>query len=465
MKKSELAHFIQRYISYRNIGKDMYFDADEIDEALEELETIEDYTYYDEILDLGLRLHPESIVLKTRKCHSLFLKEKYNETLALLDAIGNTGDPDLLLLRLQSYCMLQQFDQVHALIDRLAAEKNEELEYLIEDLVEALSDFGMYKEAHDFIKWGLRMFPQNNYLKEELCHVLELEGDIDKAIEKCNELIDRDPYSFESWYNLGHLYSVQHEHEKAVEAFDFALTCETDDKKDLQEEIKELKAQNLSQIGKYNEAIELYQEILKDNSEKEIHIIPFIAECHIHLADYAKAYHLLHNLLIKHGKFEQAETYLYYFHCCTATGKSGEEQRVLFQDPRLFPHDSEFPPFLVMRKPLIEDMRDPIEHLYKKAFILQMEGDLTNALICYKKVWNTHPDIPFINLYMALIYLEMGDLLHFNEYVSKLQVQDFYIFTMDFNISAEKSFPLVKDGSIVARDLVKEFLKNKDNNN
>ena len=50
-------------------------------------------------------------------------------------------------------------------------------------------------------------------------------------------MIDKNPYSNDYWFTLGRLYSISGDYEKAIEAFDFALTCD-----DSNEELKILKA-------------------------------------------------------------------------------------------------------------------------------------------------------------------------------------------------------------------------------
>ena len=113
----------------------------------------------------------------------------------------------------------------------------------------------MNNEARDFINRGIDLFPQNLVLKDELCYNREIEGDIDGAISICNELIDKNPYSHEYWFTLGRLYSIKLEFEKAIEAFDFALTCDDSDP-----ELKILKAYCLYMNENYEKALEVYQD-------------------------------------------------------------------------------------------------------------------------------------------------------------------------------------------------------------
>lgn len=58
MKKDDISRLLQRYLSAREMGKEPYFDADEVDELLGSFEESDNYDYFDEVLALGLKLHP-----------------------------------------------------------------------------------------------------------------------------------------------------------------------------------------------------------------------------------------------------------------------------------------------------------------------------------------------------------------------------------------------------------------------
>ena len=83
MKKKDISRLLQRYLTGHQEGKDAYFDADEIDELLDSFEESDDYTYYDEVLALGLRLHPGNPDLQIRQCKSYVYNEDYDSALAL----------------------------------------------------------------------------------------------------------------------------------------------------------------------------------------------------------------------------------------------------------------------------------------------------------------------------------------------------------------------------------------------
>ena len=298
MKKKDISRLLQRYLTGHQEGKDAYFDADEIDELLDSFEESDDYTYYDEVLALGLRLHPGNPDLQIRQCKSYVYNEDYDSALALIESIAETDNQDLDMLRLECYVMQDSYDKVIGHVEKLIANKCEYLETLFEYIAPILGDVEMTKEAHDFINRGLMLFPDNLILKDELCYNLEIEGDIKRAIEVCNELIDKNPYSNDYWFTLGRLYSISGDYEKAIEAFDFALTCD-----DSNEELKILKAYCLYMNENYEKAIEVYNDIATTD-DIHIRITPLLAECYIKLENYEKAYVLLKELLRQNRQYQ-----------------------------------------------------------------------------------------------------------------------------------------------------------------
>lgn len=68
MRKDDISRLLARYLSMQEEGKDVYFDADEIEDLLDSFEDSDDYTLYDGVLALGIKLHPDHPGLKIKQC-------------------------------------------------------------------------------------------------------------------------------------------------------------------------------------------------------------------------------------------------------------------------------------------------------------------------------------------------------------------------------------------------------------
>lgn len=351
MKKNRIAHLRDRYTAAKKEHKEPYFDADEIDDLLNSFEELNDFSLYEEVLALGLRLHPGNTVLQIRQCRQLILQDDLDEALALIQQIGEKGNQDLDVLELECYVSLENYEKVIELTEDLITHKAEYLNFAFEYIAPILNDMEMFNEAVDYAERGLRLFPQSVVLKEELCFSLENTENFDRAIDICNELIDQKPYSFDEWFALGRLYSYKGNFESAIEAFDFALTCD-----DSVIELKLLLAYCLSKNGNYKRALDICIEALPDETYKE-RITMLMAECHIKMGHHSAAYKLLHSLISESPHTVSSSVYIQLMGCCIEMERLEEAYDVLMKAHALDPENPEIL-FMLTFLPKDEDEKD-----------------------------------------------------------------------------------------------------------
>lgn len=480
-KDDDISRLLQRFLSGRKAGKDAYFDADEIDDLLDSFEESDDYTNYDGVLALGLRLHPGNSDLQVRQCKLYVYEDEYDSALALIETLSETDNQDLDMLRLECYVMLERYDDVVKYTDQLIVDECDYLEDVFEYVAQILDDMDMTKEAHDYIRRGLLLFPDNLVLKDELCFCLEAEGNIGQAIEVCNELIDQNPYSYDYWFTLGRLYSINADFEKAIEAFDFALTCDDSD-----EELKVLKAYCLYMNENYEKAVEIYNDIIESDLEATLRIAPLLAECYIKMEEYEKAYSLLKEQISSADSASDATTYINYIRCCVETDRENEASEVLTHASELFPDNVRLLSLMALTCLENEDelgakemtdrlfkaldqrndtFPEDVESLYRAGQYLYMKGNADGALKYYKKVLEINPEMPYMHLHLAMAYLAKGDMLHFSEHYRQTNPEEVvsYLKNAGLNLDGIKGELAMKH--IAPEDLVSEFLKNNDNKN
>jgi tetratricopeptide (TPR) repeat protein len=280
-----------------NSGVGYYFDADEIVELLDYFEDMDDFDHYGKVVKIGQKLHPHNTDIKIRNCKAHFYNNEFEKALASIEQLCDTEDEDLMLLKCECLCALDRYSELIAYLEALPITSDEEVQERYEYLAQMLHEQYDSKNAYDLVKRGLALFPDSITLKEELCYHLDMQGEMEQAIEVCKELIDYDPYSDDYWYILGRLYAITEVYDKAIEAFDFALVC---DETDL--EIKLLKTFCYFMQENLEKVIEVYRDIFPE----ETYLITELIQPYMHISnDLELAYVLLKKMI---EKFDNSET-------------------------------------------------------------------------------------------------------------------------------------------------------------
>ena len=250
---------LERFNEMREKGTEAYFDAEELVELIEHFDEQDDRNGYTQALELGLRLHPEDPDIRAMECRLYIYDEEYDKALQMIDELRNTtgNDVDLVAMELECLYVTNRTAEANALLLRLPVD--EETEEIYEALTSFLAENGRNEEAMQAITHGLELFPENVALKEERCYHTERENNWEEAAVQCEELIDIDPYSGDYWFMHGRLMAKLGDYDRAIHSLEFALTCNADDI-----EAKLLRAYLLFVNHNMEKAVEAYVELVTD---------------------------------------------------------------------------------------------------------------------------------------------------------------------------------------------------------
>ena len=333
-----ISSLLERFLSAQKNGSIAYFDVDEIALLINYFLEKDDADNSKSMIELGYELHPDDINFKIALCQTLVAMEDFDSAIRLIEEDNIVDGIDIDLIRLECYCELDRYDEAIKLIDDLTAKNCSYLEDAITHTACILNDSEKYQEnAYSFIQHALTMFPDSFLLKSELCFNYELRGNTKEALELCRTLIDEDPYSAEIWYMQGRLYSLFAEYEKAVDSFDFAITC-AEEKSELEYEIKLTKAFCLYKNGSYDTAICCYKELSSYDEFDNINVTPYLAECYISMNEYDKAYDVLKYLIGNEDIEDEVSVYGNFIYSCIETNRKNEAIEVLGEALKRFPH-------------------------------------------------------------------------------------------------------------------------------
>ena len=255
----DISSLIDKYENMRALGKKIYFDADEFAMLAEYYNSGDDNDEAAQLIEEGLKMHPGSQALILMKAKLLVYITKYEEALEYLKIMSNDTDLDQPLLKIEALLHLERYEEAEKLSNQIIKQDLAEDDYyfFITEVGFLLNDVDLFDKSISFLEKAMKINKSNPDVIVDLAYAYEMKGDMPKAIEYNNLLLDIDPYSFDAWVNIGKLYSMNELYGKAIDSYDFALTIKEND-------LSVIKMKALSHYLNENvdEAIKLFRKCL-----------------------------------------------------------------------------------------------------------------------------------------------------------------------------------------------------------
>ena len=295
----ESGDLVRRYEQFLSGKANGYFDVEELENIVE---------YYlrrgrtkdsSSAIDLGLKLHPNNGILKTKRAKIYLITGDEQKALRLLESLTESTDYEVILLKIEVLIKLNRINDAKILTDKMLADESDELDNVCLDIAYLYLGQSEYEIALELLEKGYQSNPQNADLLYELAFCYEQNESLTKAIGINLQIIDLDPFAGEAWFNLGQLYFAQMDFTKALEAYDYALAI---DDKDTLTCLQ--KAHVHFQLNQFDEAIETYKDYRALSTYGYWQTDIFIAECYEKLEKYDDAI-----VFYRQSLDEQAENY------------------------------------------------------------------------------------------------------------------------------------------------------------
>ncbi|MFN8338130.1 MAG: hypothetical protein U0T36_03850 [Saprospiraceae bacterium] len=244
-----------------------YEDEYLFEKALEVVEfAIDQYKYRSEFYLIKARL--------------LLNLNNINDCLKTLDIVESIApfERDISIIRVRAFAINKQFSKAHAILDelRVGATKSDFAEILIAEsfIFENMKD---YNSMYDALSKAVLLDSSNEEAMERVWISAELSRRYEDSVELHKTIIERDPYNYQAWYNLGHGYNCTWEYEKAVEALEYSFIVNPEFESAYLD-----CADTCLQIRDYKKALEIYIEAnhkFGPNNELMVNI----AHCYIYM--------------------------------------------------------------------------------------------------------------------------------------------------------------------------------------
>ncbi len=320
-----LANLIDRFEEGLESGEPAFLSEDELDELLEYYESREDYENSLAVAEQGIGQFKFSPEYYLAKANSLVYLGRIEETIEALDqAAGySPGNPDVELMRIDLLLDEERIDDALELINDLldrSLDDNQRTHALFQrsEIYRLERKFGAMLED---LKEALRIDPRYDAALQMLVYVGDPFRVGQQAREILEQLIDDDPYYDAAWYYLGIACEQAGEDERALEAYDYAVTIQPDDPRYI-----ESYAQFLFYLGKFRPALDQYIDLItrfdpKDpmvylrtgEAYKQLESYKYAREMYrraiILLPEYVEPYTQIADTFMLEGKFHQAVAY------------------------------------------------------------------------------------------------------------------------------------------------------------
>jgi tetratricopeptide (TPR) repeat protein len=244
-----------------------YEDEYLLDKALEVVDhALQHYTYRSEFYIVKARL--------------LLNLNRVDDCLAILDQASSIApfEREISIVKVRALAAKKNFYEAQLLLDdlKIGATKSDKVEILIAEsfIQEYLKD---YSAMYDALAKALLLETNNEEALERVWISAELSRRYEDSVALHKEIIERDPYNYLAWYNLGHGYNCIWEYEKALEALEYSFIINPEFESGYLD-----CADTCLQIKMYDKALEVYIDANRrfgPNTE----IMVNVAHCYIYL--------------------------------------------------------------------------------------------------------------------------------------------------------------------------------------
>ena len=268
--------------------------------------------------------HPYSGDLAIRYADALIISGEIDEAIDLLNKQLNydSCDSDIYLLLARSYVHKREDEDVFFYTKKAVFFNTEENpEFFWISVAQEYLEQDDYDNALKCYKNAELLAPENDDLLNDLAYAYERAGLPDESILYYLKYIDRDPFNDNVWSNLGTIYARKDEHDKAIEAFDYAYALNSSNSSALYN-----KGILLVNIDRFSDAQEVFDDFIQLESDSYLSFIA-IAEAFTLKEQYDQALiyirividkftgdyeHLSEILRIAYLKTDSPEIQLYY---------------------------------------------------------------------------------------------------------------------------------------------------------
>jgi tetratricopeptide (TPR) repeat protein len=275
-RDDDLHDCVERYEAMREQNAHYFFDVEEFEIIIEHYLEQSDAKRANEVLGYARQQHPGSQDLMFSEAHVMMSMGKLNRALEILDAIEKMEpfNEDVHLHKASIFSQLRNYRRAVEHYRRALELAEEGLDDIHLDLAFEYENLEAFDLAIESLQRALEMNSENEAVLYELAYCYDLADAQRSAVSYFRQFTNDHPYSFVAWYNLGNALARLDRLDESIEALDFCLAIE-----ERFTSAHFSKARNLLVQGKFQDAIECYQETIEFDGPQAI-TFSYIGECY-----------------------------------------------------------------------------------------------------------------------------------------------------------------------------------------
>lgn len=378
-------------------NEELYFDTEEYVDIIIYYLELGDYSYAELAVNHALKIHPNSLEIKTKQLEVFLELERYGKAKELIDELHQSSleDTDFLVCCAKYYSNLgNPKKSIEYCLKALKLEEEENFlhNFIADEYVNLDDPFNALKHYTA----ALEHDPYDDYSLENVMICYSKLNRPQEALDFLNQYLDRFPFSETAWYEYGQFFFNKKNYEEAIKGFDYLLAINSG-----AVGVYANKASCYEAMSDWDKAISVYEEMLELEYTKAFTFYK-IGLCYKEAGKLVPALTSFQKSLREDPQFylammEQSQIYeemgntkeaLYFAHEAATLNEGNLEyqKRLAF----LYITCGEYEESLSCLKKLIESEPSRFYNWYAYSEVLMLIGEYEEAITVLEKALQTH---------------------------------------------------------------------------
>lgn len=229
--ETDLVELIELFEHFIETKEQHFFDEEALERILGFYEMRHDFEKMELVANYAIEQNPYSSEFLIRKAELLLQKKEYTACLEWLEKanILDSRDIDIYLIKSDVFIETNAIDAAREILEyALQVVDTDEHDVIYAQLCDIFEMKEDFESAYEVLEKALTLNPQSEDALHKTAHIVDMTDKFEESILLHTKILEKDPYLWLAWYNLGRAYTGIGLFEKAIEAFEFVNAINED---------------------------------------------------------------------------------------------------------------------------------------------------------------------------------------------------------------------------------------------